>query len=161
MVQLQAGKHLLKRKIAAGALAGTLFSFIIAFYQPNPFGTVPSSFDLFFKEWASSLPVYMMYALPAMLLYGVMTSMISDLCAHWIASHTRAKAELILSLCFHLLFGSILLWIGLAASLVFFLTDRLLSRVQKPLTYSLAFGSLVVPAAIWLLFMSYHWVTST
>lgn len=87
--------------------------------------------------------------------------MISDLCAHWIASHTRAKTEPILSLFFHLLFGRILLWIGLAASLVFFLTDRLIARVQKPLTYPLAFGSLVVPAAIWLLFMSYHWVTST
>ncbi|SIP96709.1 hypothetical protein [Domibacillus enclensis] len=35
MVQLQAGKHLLKRKIATGALAVTLFSFIIAFYQPT------------------------------------------------------------------------------------------------------------------------------
>lgn len=100
-----------------------------------------------------------MYVLPAMLVYGVLTSILSDAAAHWLAARTTSKAEFIFSLLFHLLFGLILLWVSLTASLLFFLTDRLLMIRQKEYTGSHAYGSLTVSLILWLLFTSAAWIS--
>lgn len=80
--------------------------------MPNPFRD--ESFNSVLSYVFASIgiiPVYMMYSFPAILIYGVITSVISDNVGEFISIKSENKnAELIISGALHMIFGLILLW---------------------------------------------------
>lgn len=101
----------------------------------------------------------MMYSFPAILIYGVITSMISDKIGDFIAIKTQEKkAELIVSGVLHMVFGLILFWLSLGAAMLFFITDRIMRRRNQPYKWSETIKSLAIPVLTWLIFMGIVWV---
>ncbi|WP_254660887.1 hypothetical protein [Bacillus sp. FJAT-27225] len=104
------------------------------------------------------IPVYLMYSFPAILFYGVITSWLSDKAAEMIAKKSRnMKLEPILSAVLHLAFGLILLWYSLAASILFFIVDRILKRIERDFWWDAAIKSFALPMALWVLTASVVW----
>ncbi|KGX89306.1 hypothetical protein N781_09425 [Pontibacillus halophilus JSM 076056 = DSM 19796] len=81
----------------------------------------------------------MMYSFPAILIYGGATSLLSDWIGRSISNKLEEeKLEILISATFHLLFGLILIPFSLVASILFFIIDRLLGRVQHRYTWKQA-----------------------
>lgn len=118
----------------------------------DPFGGEVNSAGEYFQGVLVSTPFYLMYSFPVILVYGTVTSIISDWIALFISNHTNRKLEFYISLLIHLLFGLILLGFRLAAALLFFVTDKLLQRKQIG-GWRYALKSLGLPVLIWIVFM--------
>jgi succinate dehydrogenase/fumarate reductase cytochrome b subunit len=100
----------------------------------------------------------MIYSFPAILIYGVFTSIISDKVGEFIASKVKEKkVEHIVSGILHIIFGLILFWVSLGASILFFITDRILGSRNKQYKWLEAFKSLAIPVLTWLIFMGIVW----
>src|SRR5699024_4343588 len=97
-------------------------------------------------------PVYLMYSFPVILIYGTATSTISDYLSRLILKDTNKKIRMYISLILHVLFGLVLLWYSLIASLLFFITDYILSR-KAIYKWMLALKSLIIPILVWIIFM--------
>ncbi|MGL4523667.1 MAG: hypothetical protein ACRCWQ_14055, partial [Bacilli bacterium] len=70
-----------------------------------------------------------MYSFPAILVYGVLTSIISDRVSQFVLKKLKnEKYEIVISAILHAVFGLILLVYSLGASLLFFITDRVLQK---------------------------------
>lgn len=145
------------RKVISASVSCTVFAVLLGMFVPNPFGETISSNYLF--SAASIIPLYLMYSFPVILLYGGMTSILSDRASERIARKTgNAKLEILIASMFHILFGLILLFHSLVAALLFFVTDRLLKRRNNSYTISQAIQSLAIPATAWLIFMGVIWI---
>lgn len=95
-----------------------------------------------------------MYSFPAILIYGVLTSIISDKVSKYISTKLKNdQSEIMISGFLHLGFGLILLLYSLSASILFFITDRVLQKGKKEYKLSQAIKSLTIPIALWLTFM--------
>ncbi len=140
-------KVIIQRKLVAASLSGTIYAIILGFSMPNPFGD--ESYNSVLSYVFASIgiiPVYMMYSFPAILIYGVITSVISDKVGEFISTKSENKnAELIISGALHMIFGLILLWYSLMAAVLYFITDRILKRRDKVIIWYDALISLSIP----------------
>lgn len=153
-------KFILSRKIVAASLSGTIFAIILGFFIPDPFGD--ESFNSFLSYVFASIgiiPVYMMYSFPAILIYGVLTSVVSDKVGEFISIKSSNKnAEIIISAALHMIFGLILLWFSLGAAVLYFITDRILKRRNEKIKWYNALNSLAIPFLTWIVTMGMSWL---
>ncbi|KAF0821054.1 hypothetical protein KIS4809_0581 [Bacillus sp. ZZV12-4809] len=143
---------MLARKIIAASITGSLFAVMLGLIIVDPFGGEVNSAGEYFQGVLLSTPFYLMYSIPIILVYGTVTSIISDCIALFISNHTNRKLEFSISLLLHLLFGLILLGYSLAAALLFFVTDNVLQRKQIG-GWRNALKSFGLPVLIWIMFM--------
>ncbi len=146
-------KGILPRKIVAASLSGSIFAII--------FGLIFLSLgegnsQTYLVSAITSIPFYMMYSFPVILVYGVSTSMISDKLGE-IISKQNQKTEWMVSAILHILFGLILRWVSLGVAVLFFITDRFLRRRKPFYTWGEALKSLCIPIGIWLGCMGLVW----
>lgn len=145
--------EILPRKIIAASISGSFFAVIFGFI----FNTIGEGGSQGYLVSAmTSIPFYMMYSFPVILIYGVSTSMVSDKIGE-ILSKQNKKTEWVISAGFHILFGLILKWVSLGASFLFFITDRLLRRRKPYYTWGHALKSLCIPIGVWLVCMGMIW----
>jgi hypothetical protein len=145
--------EILPRKIIAASISGSIFTIILGFVfntlgESNSQGYLVSAITI--------IPFYMMYSFPVILIYGVSTSMISDKIGEFISKQNK-KTEWVVSAGLHILFGSILKWVSFGASVLFFITDRLLRRRKPHYPWGQALKSLCIPIGIWLVCMGMVW----
>lgn len=145
--------EILPRKIIAASISGSIFAVIFGFIF-NTLGEGGSRGYL--VSAITSIPFYMMYSFPVILVYGVSTSMVSDKISE-IISKKNKKTEWVVSGILHILFGCILKWISLGASVLFFITDRILRRRKPHYPWGQAMKSLCIPIAVWLVCMGMVW----
>ena len=146
-------KGILPRKIIAASISGSIFGIMLGFVF-NTLGEGGSQGYL--VSAITSIPFYMMYSFPVILVYGVSTSMVSDKIGE-IISRQNTKTEWVVSAILHILFGLILKWISLVASVLFFITDRVLKRRKIQYSWGQALKSLCMPIGIWLVCMGIIW----
>ncbi|MGG2028012.1 hypothetical protein AB1282_20130 [Gottfriedia sp. S16(2024)] len=148
---------MLKRKFVTAIYASTLFSIMFALIDPEPFDEPITSIQHYFSDVIGIIPIYLMYSLPFYLIYGVITSFLSETIANRFASR---KKSLWLTICgiFHLLFGLILLLPGLLASSIYFLVDQWLKKRNSPFTTIQRIKLFATPIVVWLLTMSFVWL---
>lgn len=145
---------ILSRKIISASVSGSIFAILLGLIVPNPFRETISSIPNYLFAVALSTPIYLMYSFPVILIYGVLTSIISDKVGQFISTKMEnEKSQIIFSGILHAVFGLILLLYSLGASLLFFITDRVLQKKNKDYKPLQAIKSLGIPLAIWLIFM--------
>ena len=140
------------RKIISASISGSLFAILLGLMITSPFGEEIDSVGEYFHGVLLSTPVYLMYSFPVILVYGTVTSTISDYIASLITKFTSAKLEIYLSFVFHVLFGLVLLGYSLLAAVLFFLIDRVLAR-KEIASWKSALKSLCLPVMVWIVFM--------
>ncbi|NRG46067.1 hypothetical protein HRF87_15060 [Bacillus sp. CRN 9] len=92
------------------------------------------------------------------MIYGTLTSIISDKIGEFISIKVKeTKAEIFVSGALHIAFGLVLFWISIGASLLFFITDRLLKSRNKKYEWLEAMKSLAIPVLTWLILMGIVW----
>ncbi|QXE03435.1 hypothetical protein KS242_12285 [Terribacillus sp. DMT04] len=150
---------IIARKVISASMSGTLFAVILGFMMPNPFGEENlSQFSNYLFSSLTIIPVYIIYSFPVIILYGVVTSVISEKTGEAIAAKMQdKKAEIIVSGAMHAVFGLILLWFSLGASILFFITDRILKYRCDKYRWIDAVKSLAVPSIAWCSCMAVAW----
>lgn len=154
--------QLINRKIICAGITTFFFSIIYALVEPNPFSSQNSpSIGSHFHEAFSIINVYMIYAAPAIYIYGVAASIASELTARAIANKLNKQSlRLFISALFHCCFGLILLEISLLAALIFLITDTIISLFYKrPLTMKIMLASHIFPLCLWLASVAYINIT--
>lgn len=148
-------RNVLARKVISASVSGTIFAIILGLILPNPFGDISiNSIKGYIVSSATIIPIYMMYSFPVILIYGVITSIISDKIGEFVSVKTQNnKVELTVSVVMHIVFGSILFWFSLGASILFFITDRVIRRRNKNYEWLVALKSLTIPLITWLTLM--------
>ncbi|WP_244504242.1 hypothetical protein [Salibacterium halotolerans] len=148
---------IISRKIISASLSGSMFAVVLGLTLP--FGETYPSLSAYLYAFIVSTPVYLMYSFPAILIYGVLTSIISDKVSSVIAAKMKNdKSDIISSGILHAVFGLVLLWYSLGASILFFMTDRMLQRKNKDYKPLQAMKSFALPFAVWLFFMGMVYV---
>ncbi len=142
----------ISRKIISASISGTTFALLLGLIMPDPFDVGISSFGNYMQEFLISVPAYMMYSFPVILIYGTVASTVSDYLASFIANRTNKRLAIYLSFVFHLLFGLVLSWYSLLATVLFFITDSLLIR-NKVYTWKSSLKSLIIPFSVFILLM--------
>ena len=138
------------RKIISASVSGSLFAILLGLIVPDPWGNISSITDYLFAFFIAT-PAYLMYSFPVILIYGVLTSIISDKIGGFLSRKTNnAKVEVIISGVLHLLFGLILHFYSLGAAILFFITDRLLQKNKKEYHWLLSIRSIAIPCIVWL-----------
>lgn len=146
---------MLARKIISASVSGSLFAVLLGLILPNQFGETITSIPNFLFTVVLATPAYLMYSFPVILIYGVLTSIISDKVSQIISKKiVNEKAEIFFSGFLHVVFGLILHLYSLGASILFFITDRVLQRINKDYKESHALMSLAIPFSVWLIFMA-------
>ncbi|MFE4522925.1 hypothetical protein ACFRCQ_12415 [Cytobacillus firmus] len=143
---------MLARKIITASIAGSLFAVLLGLIAADPFAGELNSAGEYFQGVMLSIPFYLLYSFPVILVYGTVTSVISDCISLFLSNHRNRKLEFYISLLLHLLFGLILLGLSLAAAVLYFVTDIVLRRKQIG-GWSNALKSLCLPVFIWIVFM--------
>jgi hypothetical protein len=140
---------MISRKIISASISCTLYAILLSIFF-NPFGSKGS----IFYSVISSLPMYMIYAVPAIFFYGIITSILSDKIGELSKRYSNLKyISLLISSIFHFLFGLILGWLSLLAAGIFFITDQLLLKKKPKYTGKEAITSLVIPVCVFILFL--------
>lgn len=153
------GEEMLKRKIISASVSGSLFAILLGFIMPNPFGEHVVAEQNYFYSASTIVNIYMMYSLPVILIYGVLTSIIGDKVAEFMSKKSGNKnIEIIVSGILHIVFGLVLLPYSLGASILFFVTDRLLQKQRKNYQWLQAIKSLVIPLTIWIISLGIVWI---
>lgn len=148
---------MLSRKIISASVSGSLFAILSGFVMPDPFGE--QVVENYFYSASTMVNVYMMYSFPVILLYGVLTSIIGDKVAVFMSKKSgNKKIEIIVSAILHIVFGLVILPYSLGASILFFVTDRLLQKQRKNYQWLQAFKSLVIPLTIWIISLGIVWI---
>ncbi|MBD3919673.1 hypothetical protein H8B09_12990 [Paenibacillus sp. PR3] len=148
-------RQLFLRKIISAAIATFLFTLTYAWLEPNPFSSESiHSIGARSHEAFRIINVYMIYAAPAIYLYGVATSLISELIASTVTQ--RLWLRLTVSTIFHCGFGLILLHISLIAAFFFLIADTIISlKWKKTFSMNLTLASTLLPISLWLLSVAY------
>ncbi|WP_077307877.1 hypothetical protein [Terribacillus halophilus] len=140
----------------SASISGTLFAVILGF-------VIPDSFDLsqignYLFSSITTIPVYIIYSFPVIIIYGIATSVVSEKAGEAISAKTQdKKAEFIVSGAMHAVFGLILFWYSLGASVLFFITDRILKNRRYEFGWMEAVKSLAIPSIAWCLCMAVAW----
>jgi len=147
------------RKIIAASISGTLFAVLLGFMMPNPFGEQVVTEQNYFHSASTIINIYLMYSFPVILLYGVLTSIISDKTAVMLSTKIGNKRiESVVSGILHLLFGLILLPLSFIAAVLFFIIDRLLQKKDSTFDWVKGGLSLFIPLTAWVVSISIVWV---
>ncbi|PKG27244.1 hypothetical protein [Cytobacillus horneckiae] len=113
---------ILSRKIISASISGTLFTVLLGFIWTNPFGDNITSIQNYLFSVISVTPIYMMYSMPVIMIYGILTSIISDKIGEFISIKAKeTNAEIFVSGALHIVFSLVLFWISIGASLLFLL----------------------------------------
>lgn len=148
---------LLSRKIISASIAGSLFAILLWFVFPVSLAEDANSIGEYLWGFVSLTPVYLMYSFPVILVYGTATSILSDFLAGLISRGKLKKLEIYIAALFHLLFGSILLWVSLLASIIYFVVDRFFVKKKGEHKWSQALLSLALPLLLWIVCMGIIW----
>ena len=146
----------LLRKMMAGAITGTLYGLLLALLFPGS-GVEISTVRDYIWQFVESVPIYLMFTVPVILIYGGLTSYISDLIGKWMEKRTNKRVEVLFSLILHMLFGLILLWISFFAALLYFIVDRFLKVKVKTYKAIYSLWIMTIPVFVWLVFMTMVW----
>ncbi|RKD25762.1 hypothetical protein BEP19_02130 [Ammoniphilus oxalaticus] len=145
---------ILFRKIITASIAGSLFAILLGIIRPSPFGEPITSLSNYLFSVVSITLIYLMYSFPVIFIYGTLTSIISDKLGAVVSTKLENdRYEHIISGVFHLLFGLVLLYVSLGASILFFITDRILLKNKNNYRLSHAMKSLAIPITVWLICM--------
>ena len=149
----------ISRKIVAASISGTFFALILGLIFPDPFGVKDvATFQSYFFSAVTSATIYMLYSFPVILIYGVITSIVSDKIAEFITDKAGVKqVEIVVSGMMHIVFGLILLWLSLGASILYFVTDRILKARKNSYEWLDGLKSLSLPIVTWLILMAIVW----
>ncbi|RED52622.1 hypothetical protein DFP95_13320 [Cohnella lupini] len=152
-------RQLFMRKIISAAIATFFFSIIFAWVEPELFGDSSMlSIGSRSHEAFRIISVYMMYAAPAIYLYGIATSLISEVIARAVTQ--RQWLQLTVSTILHCGFGLILLHISLIAAILFLLSDTIISTKWKQIiNVNITLASPLLPLFLWLLSVAYINIT--
>jgi uncharacterized membrane protein HdeD (DUF308 family) len=146
--------EILSRKIISASISGSLFAILLGIIQANPFGENITSIPNYLFSVVTITPLYLMYSFPVILIYGILTSIVSDKVSKFVSTKIKNdKYEIIISGILHVVFGLVLLFYSLGASILFFITDRVLQNNNKDYKLLQAIRSLAIPLAVWLIFM--------
>ncbi|MEK5440961.1 hypothetical protein [Fredinandcohnia sp. FSL W7-1320] len=151
-------KTVLPRKLLTASISGSLFAILFGLFFPGSFGSEINSIKEYMWSFSATVPFYLMYSFPVILVYGTVTSVISDFLSGLITKNRLKRMEPYLSAVFHFLFGFVLQWISLVAAILFFVTDRILGKKKNRYTWSHGLKSLIIPFLIWILFMGIIWI---
>ncbi|KOP81510.1 hypothetical protein ACFFHH_12485 [Cytobacillus solani] len=150
---------MLKRKIISASISGTLFAILLGFVMPNPFREQVVAEQNYFYSATNIISLYLMYSLPVILIYGVLASIISDKVAEFMSKKSEIKnIEIIVSGVLHIVFGLVLLPYSLGASVLFFVTDRILQKQNKNFYWLQVIKSFVIPLTVWIISLSISWI---
>lgn len=153
------GEKMLQRKIISASLSGALFTILLGFMLPNPFKEQVVAEQNYFYSAISIMPVYLMYSLPVILIYGVLTSIISDNVAKFVSIKNKKKnLEVIISGVLHIVFGLVLLPYSLGAAMLFFVIDRILQKQTKNFDWLQTIKSFAIPITVWAITLSVVWI---
>lgn len=139
---------IIARKITAASVSGSMFAILLGLFVPVS-DTITSIPNYLYAVVLSTFS-YLIYSFPAILIYGVLTSIISDKISQFISTKIgNEKYEIIFSGILHVMFGLILLLYSLGASMLFFITDRALQRKNHKYKFLQAMKSLAIPLVVW------------
>jgi hypothetical protein len=137
----------------SGCISACLFAIVFTILEPSLWVEPESVGHLLSQVWGT-ISVYLIYSFPVLLVYGSLTSMLSD----WLVSSfttyigsTRPLLQKIMLAALHLLFGCILSYIGILAALLYFLVDLWLSRKPEPYRAVHVLISFCFPVGLFLL----------
>ncbi|WP_048600370.1 hypothetical protein [Rubeoparvulum massiliense] len=151
---------ILPRKIISASISSTLLAVILGLLTDHPSFFVQKEGLISDKIFSllMVIPIYLMFSFPVILVYGVLTSILSDKIGEKVSIKFRkAKIEPIVSGILHFIFGMILLYVSLIASMLFFITDRILRRGNRQYVWKQAVQSFILPALTWLICMGIEW----
>ncbi|MEH7391944.1 hypothetical protein V7149_07615 [Bacillus sp. JJ1503] len=149
---------MLKRKIISASISSALFAILLGFIMPNPFNEQVVAEQNYFYSAINVINLYLMYSFPVILIYGVLTSIISDKVAELMSKTSETKnIEIIGSGALHIVFGLVVLPYSLGASALFFVTDRILQKQSKKFYWLQAIKSFVLPLTVWIISLSISW----
>lgn len=143
---------ILPRKIISASISSFLFAILLSLFIPDPFDAGIKYIGEYIETFMLAVPGYLMYSFPVILLYGTITSIISEYLARFIANRTKKSMEFYLSFGFHMLFGLVFLWLSLLAALLYFVTDYILKK-KNIYNGKQAFMSLGIPFLVFIIFM--------
>lgn len=154
------------RKIIAASISGPIFAILFGLFIPDPTSLPDNSIWQYLSSVIITIPAYLMYSFLFILIYGGMTSLLSEIISRRITKHQ--KAEFIVSGVLHLAFGSVFFLIfnpyagilSLVAALLFFVTDRYLQNKRASYRLTQALMSLEIPIGVWILFMGIVYLQS-
>jgi hypothetical protein len=150
---------MLSRKIISASISGSLFAILLGFIMPNPFGEQVVAEQNYFYSASTIINVYILYSFPVILLYGVAASIVSDKVAVYMSKKSgNKKIEILVSGVLHILFGLVLLPYSLGASILFFVTDKLLQKRNIAFHSLQAIKSFLIPLTIWIISLGIVWI---
>ncbi|PLT29788.1 hypothetical protein [Peribacillus deserti] len=143
---------MIQRKMIAASISSSLLALLLGVIIPNPYREGFVVGQNYFISTTAIVNLFLMYFFPAVLLYGIATSIFSDLAGQFLSrvSENRLRAVLV-SLILHVLFGLVLLPYSLAASILFFTIDKLLRKKNTIYPWRQAVVSLFIPIALWVI----------
>jgi hypothetical protein len=77
-VRLNRASSIISRKIVTASISGSLYAMLLGMINPNPFGETISSMGDYLFSTVTTTPVYLLYSFPVILIYGGLTSILSD-----------------------------------------------------------------------------------
>jgi hypothetical protein len=139
---------LFPRKVIAACLTGILFAIGFGVIGGNLFRRSESLFEFDLNQLQEIVPLTFLFSFPVILIYGTVSSAISDFIAGAVARGGVCYHGC--SIVFHFLLGLILPTIGPIIAILFFVVDRLLSLRRD---YGWLSSGIVLSATlvIWLL----------
>lgn len=154
------------RKVIAASIGGSIFAILFGLFVPDPTSSPANSIWQYISSVLISIPVYLMYSFPFILIYGGITSLLSEIISRRMTKNQ--KAEFVVSGALHLAFGSVFFLIfnpyagtlSLAAAFLFFVTDRYLQNKRASYRLTQALMSLEIPIGVWILFMGLVYLQS-
>lgn len=154
------------QKVIAASISGSIFAILFGLFVPDPTSSPANSIWQYISSVLISIPVYLMYSFPFILIYGGITSLLSEIISRHMTKNQ--KAEFVVSGALHLAFGSVFFLIfnpyagtlSLAAAFLFFVTDRYLQNKRASYRLTQALMSLEIPIGLWILFMGLAYLQS-
>lgn len=154
------------QKVIAASISGSIFAILFGLFVPDPTSSPANSIWQYISSVLISIPVYLMYSFPFILIYGGITSLLSEIISRRMTKNQ--KAEFVVSGALHLAFGSVFFLIfnpyagtlSLAAAFLFFVTDRHLQNKRASYRLTQALMSLEIPIGVWILFMGLVYLQS-
>lgn len=111
-------KNVLKRKLIVACITSVIYTIIIVIYK----GAENA------KELLLLFPIYFLYSAPVILVYGSLTSYISEVISLYITKNKLNWSYQIYTFIFHVIFGLVLLLYSLVAAILFFIIDFFLQK---------------------------------
>lgn len=150
---------MLTRKIVSASFSGAIFAILLGFFMPNPLEEQVVAEQNYFYSASTIIWLYLMYSFPVILLYGVITSIVSDKVAIYLTKKSENKnIEIIVSGLLHIIFGLVLLPYSLGASILFFISDQILRNRKMNFHFILAIKSFLIPLTVWIVSLGIAWI---